>query len=300
MLETVEVDSWDEFEEIIRTQNRQQVSKKIDAISQIGPYSPTLFRGQPDSEFGLDTTLERVIGKNKRVYFYLGIISKILPEIEAFIGKKWDINDSDLIKETNSYLDMPEELTRFPLGYMTYLRHFGFPSPLLDWSFSPFVAAYFAFRNLASEAKSVAIFQYQQVYNHSALQRKRSIITPLPIEDVQNNQRHYLQQSIYTICVNSDTEIPYFSPHESVYEIANEVDKFKDYDKGEFLKKYVLPASERENALLNLELHNINSFSLMGSEESLLETLFIRHASPFLAFERMYPGYRDYLSSQED
>ena len=45
---------------------------------------------------------------------------------------------------------------------------------------------------------------------------------------------------------------------------------------GEAITKYILPVSERVTALHSLDAYNINSYSLFGTEESLLETLFLR------------------------
>jgi len=43
-------------------------------------------------------------------------------------------------------------------SYLAHLRHNGFPSPLLDWTQSPYVAAYFAFAR--PQGEQVALYVY--------------------------------------------------------------------------------------------------------------------------------------------
>jgi len=290
MLNTVELGSWEEFEKIIKLRIEWQIDNRVDKDSGTSLASPFLFRGQPNSDWGLDTTLERNLGGNKTVVFYHNLISQILPELETFTGKKWNIA-SEITSNIIGIHELSESVQRLlPLEYMSYLRHHGFPSPLLDWSYSPYVAAYFAFRDMSSNAEKIAVFEYYQAYNYEPEKVRRSIITPLwSLEGIRNNKRHFLQQSIYTLCVQEGEQAS-FSHHETVYKVANESAANKKHSKAEFITKYVLPASERENALMHLEMHNINSFSLIGSEESLLETLFLRVASPYKALKVKAPN----------
>src|SRR5690606_9617999 len=87
--------------------------------------------------------------------------------------------------------------------------------------------------------------------------------------DFRNNKRHYLQQSIYTVCIRKDKDGVSFARHDKIYTEQDE--------DGERLIKYVLPSSEKGIALLSLESYNINAYSLFGTEESLLEALFMRY-----------------------
>ncbi len=88
---------------------------------------------------------------------YYHLITKIRPQIETLTSKEWPIPEyPEVEKATQDYqgfeLDLWSE--RCPgYAYMAYLRHHGFPSPLLDWTRSPYVAAFFAF-NKASEDSS--------------------------------------------------------------------------------------------------------------------------------------------------
>ena len=152
--------------------------------------------------------------------------------------------------------------------FMTYLRHYGFPSPLLDWSESPYIATYFAFRELPKEkTESVSIFAYLE---HSGIkfawgtEPNIKVLGPY----MRTDKRHFLQQSYYTVCTEGEKDQARYVSHEKVFSQAN---KRQDH-----LWKFNITASERVKVLKKLDMYNINAYSLFGSEESLMETEFIR------------------------
>ena len=150
---------------------------------------------------------------------------------------------------------------------LVYLRHHDFPSPLLDWSRSLYVAAYFAFSNAASG--DVAVFVFSEDPNNM----KHSSSSAPQIHRlgpyVRTHRRHFKQQSDYTFCAKfeSGTEIE-FRPHDSVFQLG-----LADQDA---LWKIIIPAGERLKVLTELDSYNLNAFSLFDSEEHLMQTLAFR------------------------
>jgi hypothetical protein len=210
--------------------------------------------------------------------FYRLVTSRVRPAVETFTGVKWDVPNystkmelSFRSRELLSTGFFPEvELYR----YLVYLRHHGFPSPLLDWSRSPYVAAFFAFRDLIlrpgdGKPEKRSIYVYCEIPQLS----KGGVVGAPTIRHigpyVRSHPRHFRQQSDYTICYAFDENTGWkFHPHEDVFGSRGA--------RQDVLWKFNLPSSESSRILRVMDEYNLNAFSLFDSEEALLETMWSR------------------------
>ena len=148
--------------------------------------------------------------------------------------------------------------------YMAYLRHYGFPSPLLDWTSSPYIAAFFAYNRIDKNVENVSIYAFQEHIGLGKIATNQEPFISSFGDYVSTHKRHLLQQSKYTICTLKKGNDWYFAHHEDV---AGR-DKKQD-----LLWKFNIPSAERIKVLRMLDRFNINSFSLFGSEESLMDMI---------------------------
>jgi FRG domain len=228
-----------------------------------------LFRGQSRSVWPLSTTLERAsqFDSTQTLQSYYERVDRLSTEVQSVTGKRWRFRK--YCKESD-----PAFLRISNFEYLTYLRHHGFPSPLLDWTRSPYIAAFFAFCDAdAHSGESVAVFalidwkRRIDFFNAPRIWRTGAFVL--------TDERHYKQQSDYTIAYRNGYKKTEWSPlrdlllpHEEVAKAAIGVPQH-----GTNIIKIEIPARERGAAMAYFAEHNINRHTLYGDEDSFIKSL---------------------------
>lgn len=265
-MKTYSIADWQEFDALldqIKGEYGTYQHRDHQSINQI------LFRGQTNGEWPLSTTLERVSQRTWTIQSYCQAVLGCATEITSFTEKDWKLpKHEELVTELENTFD-----PRFPhlpfYEYFVYLRHHGFPSPLLDWTASPYIAAFFA---LADRSNSDNCCVYAYIESPQGLKTitggKPKITVQGP--NVTTHKRHFLQKAWYTIatCANRETKAHEFVRHDLAFDSDQDTGVVQDV-----LLKIEIPTANRMRMLDHLDDYNINYFSLFQSEEALMKAI---------------------------
>jgi len=227
-----------------------------------------LFRGQADATWDLQTTLERRTRDDLSVETYLRTAYSISGDIEELTGVSWELDsiEANLDAIRNGDHGITPRILSYP--YLIYLRHHGFPSPLLDWSRSEYVAAYFALNpEPSSDRAAVYVFIEHPNFVKSILGRQANISTYT--HNVKTHCRHFAQLCQYTIATKMERGLMTFCPHDEVF-ARGAIDQ-------DLVFKVTVPLSAREDALQALAARNIRRDTLFHPEDVLIQHLAEAH-----------------------
>ena len=216
-----------------------------------------IFRGQDDEKWPLETTLDRLINNLPLGLKKEKVIDHHLQRFRMAIRGRRGQNQFSFNSNGN-------DLDLWSIG-----QHYGLATPLLDWSFSPYIATFFAFNSsetpksgkrciwalntsIIKEVNEKIIdrcLENDSDFKDKYFEKSRIPIIELVEPLLDDNQRIINQAGLFT-------RGPVLFPlNEWVKEFCNHINKVVLY-------KITLPDIERESILCMLEQMNINSSSL--------------------------------------
>ncbi|NOY83865.1 MAG: FRG domain-containing protein [Nitrospirae bacterium] len=220
---------------------------KVEVSGQLERPRAVIYRGQVNSDWELSSTIHRtgqLPSHSDFLIYFESILPFVQEPVEAWDGLRRNLSD-------------PAQLAEF----LAFLQHHGFPTPLLDWTFSPYIAAYFAFEGVnhfAPQYEKVAIYSFnqqewsktfKQTYDWKEKEGHVTFLNPT----YRGNPKQMLQQGtfMFTNRVNIEEHIL----HNEKYE-------------GQFLNKYEISVKERGRVFKELNAMNITALQLNPSMES--------------------------------
>jgi hypothetical protein len=241
-----------------------------------------LYRGQRSAEWTLQTSLERCCNRES-------IDADRRPQIE-----------SEFIREFRRSFHQYAEYVPHPgapLEWLSIMQHYGAPTRLLDFTYSIYVAAYFAVENADGESAVWAIDgpwalkASGELFREAAkdqrdLSRRLRLTTEedeavferlyfekpsaklvAPVNPFRLNERLRIQKGVFL--APGSVEVPFMENLQTM----------PGWDDGAHMKKIILPLEVRKEALRRLSDMNVTSTSLFPGLDGFARSLGVYHIS---------------------
>jgi hypothetical protein len=232
-LKPLPIDDWNSFKEYVGKLERNKY----------------IFRGQSSNKWRLRTSFHRTRRANLNKYE-----ASDVAQLHRYLSSL-----------TRIIFDLKNPIQN--LSFMNLAQHHGYPTPLLDWTRSPYVAAFFAYRNFTegrAEDDKVRIFKLDGPAWRNVNRELRALapvppalvlMEALPLE----NPRVIPQQSLSTVSTVDDVET-HIRTAETNYGRT-------------FLEVIDLPANARKEVIGELALMGITAGSLFPGMDGACEAL---------------------------
>lgn len=210
------------------------------------------YRGQQQVSWKLQSSFHRY--SEKTGITMLDYLDRIIPDVAYYVSATED-----------KPIDIHNEIAFGTL--LARLQHHGFPTPLLDWTFSPYIAAYFALKDIDPHipntgSVAIHIFDFnlwaQTFQPHSGLRETVPFVSAFR-PHAKNNPRMIQQMAVSTA-----TNIPDLGQY--LISKGSATGKI-------FLYQANLPVSERKLIMNELNLMGINSMTMFPDFDGICSSM---------------------------
>lgn len=210
------------------------------------------FRGQRKPDWKLQTSFHRL--SEKTGITLLDYLDRIIPEVAYQVSAA-----------QNDVIDLSNEIQFGAL--LAKLQHYGFPTPLLDWTLSPYIAAYFAFKDIDphnpdTHFVTIQMFDFNawiSSYQQPLDLRNTALFVSAFRPQAQNNPRMIRQMAVSTVTNVNDMGEYFKSCGEQTQKT--------------FLYHATLPVTERRLIMNELNLMGINSMTMFPGFDGICSSM---------------------------
>lgn len=205
-----------------------------------------VFRGQASSTWDLRTTLHRE-ERYDLVRYETANCAPVVRELSGRMGRRYNLT---LGNEFGAVLSLAQ--------------HHGFPTPLLDWTRSPYVAAYFAVSGMSEAGACPRVFVFDAGKWSAHVGQPANLSDPRPAVSIRefeayDNPRHFPQQSCHT-----------FS---NVADIAGWIRQIEGIRNERYLTVIDITHDDRGDALSDLAYMGVTAATLFPGLDGVCRTL---------------------------
>lgn len=197
--------------------------------------------------------------ENRRKIYFRGHANRAWELKPSCARKPHDIHDDEdlfsyWLRKAARHLSLSEFNAKRPLELLTVAQHHGLPTRLLDWSFNPLVALFFACKETTETDGSVWIFKREKLSFLPSTEGIKSHNPYVVIEGIKHEMIELMpSDTSLRMASQSGLFTAHFNPRKSVGELMRP---------GDELIELIISRASKARLLVDLELCGISSSTL--------------------------------------